>query len=394
MMDLYVSPFEFGAVGDGRHDDTLALQSALAAAQSRKQSVTLTGGIFCTDCLTLLPGVSVTAEPTWGYRRNGNAVLVPLRAEQPYLLDCSNATGVTLRGLCVDGGHMGENMHGIYCHRSTINRDLGEHTVRIEDCQIKGFTGDGAHLEGIWAISVRGSHFHDNAGYGFYLDGTDAFVVDNWFSGNGIGFGSDTWNSAVNFTSNRVEWNKRCGLRLCGSMRYNVTGNYFDRSFGPAIVIEDAKNYHKRLEKTHTVMPYAITITGNNIVRSGKEAVPDSDDDCHILMKNAVGVTITSNTFNVWKDDGRHGRVSPWNGIIYENCSHCVIAHNTMLPGAVKALFVDRGGHNTGVTVMDNVGDTVPEKAWHCQDPFTPVHFMSEGHAPWFSEKLQGENND
>ena len=177
-------------------------------------------------------------------------------------------------------------------------------------------------------------------------------------------------------------------------MRYNITGNYIDRSFGPAIIIESAPNYHERIGRSHTVIPFAITITGNTIVRSGKNAEPDSDNDCHILMKKAAGISIVGNTFNVWKDDGRNGRVSPNYGIILEECSHCVIANNAMLPGAVKELILDRGGHGEQVIIKDNVGAPVPEAAWDSQDPFTPVHFMSQGNAPWYSEKLAGENNE
>ena len=100
------------------------------------------------------------------------------------------------------------------------------------------------------------------------------------------------------------------------------------------------------------------------------------------------------NTFNIWKDDGRNGRISPFYGIITEKCAHCVITSNAMLPGAVKELIHDKGGHGEGMVVRDNAGAVLPEAAYDCQDPFTPVHFMSEGGAPWYSEQLEGENND
>ena len=73
---------------------------------------------------------------------------------------------------------------------------------------------------------------------------------------------------------------------------------------------------------------------------------------------------------------------------------HCVISDNVMLPGAVKELIHDKGGNGEGMVVKDNTGAILPEKAYGCQDPFTPVHFMSEGGAPWYSDMLAGENND
>lgn len=386
-------PRDFGAVGDGVTDDTAAFQAAIAEAAKGDGEVYVGAGTWRTGTLRIPENVSIYANPTWSYNTEGRTVLVPADPEQPCILDLSDAVGSTIRGLGLRGRHMGKNMHGISMGRDRRTRT--EHSIRIEDCQIAEFSGNGMNMVGVWAFSMRGSQCIYNDGYGLYLAGCDAFIVDNWFSVNGgPGFGGDTWNSAVNFTSNRIEWNKGCGISLRGGMRYNLTGNYFDRNHGPAIVIRDAKNFHKRLDKEHTIIPYGIAVTGNTIVRSGKSAEPGSDDDCHIFMHRAAGVTVTGNTFNVWKDDKRDGRVSPWYGIILEQCAHCVISSNAMLPGAVKQLILDRGGHGPGMTITANAGDAVPEAAWGIQDPFTPVHFMSEGGAPWYADQLKGESSD
>jgi hypothetical protein len=386
-------PRDFGAVGDGITDDTAALQATLDAAAESSGEVYLGPGVWRTRTLYVPQGVSIYSNPTWSYKTEGHTVLVPADPEQPCILDLTDAVGSTIRGIGLRGRHMGKNMHGVSMSRD--RREVLEHSIRIEDCQFAEFSGNGANMVGVWAFSMRGSQCFRNDGYGLYLDGCDGFIVDNWFGMNrGPGFGGDTWNSAVTFTSHRVEWNGGCGLSLRGGMRYNLPGNFFDRNHGPAIIIREAENYHKRLHKTHTVMPYAIAVTGNTFVRSGKSAEPGSDDDCHIFMHRAAGVTVTGNTFNVWKDDGRDGRVSPWYGVILEQCAHCVISSNAMLPGAMKELILDRGGHGPGVVISDNVGETVPAAAWGCQDPFTPVHLMSEGGAPWYADQLKGESNN
>lgn len=387
-------PKEFGAVADGVHDDTEAIRTAMEKAAEVKGRVHFTPGTYCTDVIFVPMQISVTAEPSWSYGRSGATVIMPVREDQECVFEISDAIGTTFHGLSLDGGEKGKNIHGMSMNRER-HVTKTEHSIRIDTCRMARFTGNGINMVGAWAVSMRHSQCIANAGYGFYLDGCDAFIVDNWFSGNGkAGFGGDTWNSAVNFTSNRVEWNRECGVKLMGGMRYNLTGNYFDRAFGPAIVIKDAPNFHKRLNKTHTVMPYAITVTGNTIVRSGRTAEPGSDDDCQIYMRKAVGCVISGNTFNVWKDDGRNGRISPWYGIILEKCAHCAITGNAMMAGAVKELIVDRGGHGEGMVIEHNTGIPLPEAAWECQDPFTPVHFLSEGGAPWYSEMLEGENND
>lgn len=394
MERYFIDPRDHGAVGDGEHDDTQAIRTAVARALEGCGNVRFSPGVYRTDCITVPMGVSLTATPSWSYSYRGRTVLVPLRADQECVLEVSDALGTTLEGICIDGLDLGECIHGVsMCRERHTTR--GEHSLRIENFQVRSCTGNGYNMVGAWAVCMRRSQAIGNRGYGFYLDGCDAFIVDNWFSGNGkAGFGGDTWNSAVNFTSNRVEWNRECGVSLRGGMRYNLTGNYFDRTFGPALVIEQAPNFHKRLHKEHTVMPYAITVTGNTFVRSGALAEPGSDRDCQIYMCGAAGVSICGNTFNVWKDDGRNGRISPMYGIILRSCAHCVITGNAMAAGALKELIRDQGDHGEGMVIENNTGVPVPESAWSCQDPFTPIHFLMEGGLPWYSEKLEGERNE
>ena len=391
---IYLDPKDFGAVGDGEHDDTEAIRAAMQQAAEKHCSVRFSAGVYRTDVIYVPQQIEVCAAVTWSYQFVGRTVLIPAHEDQECILEISDAIGTTFYGISLDGRGMGTNLHGMSMNRERhVTR--AEHSIRIDNCRVFNCSGNGINMVGAWAVSMRQSQCIGNKGYGFYLDGCDAFIVDNCFSGNGkAGFGGDTWNSAVNFTSNRVEWNRECGVKLMGGMRYNLTGNYFDRAFGPAIVIVDAPNFHKRLHKEHTVMPYAITVTGNTIVRSGATAEPGSNDDCQIYMRKAVGCTVTGNTFNVWKNDGQSGRISPWYGIILEKCAHCAITGNAMMAGAVKELILDRGGHGAGMVIANNTGIPVPEAAWECQDPFTPVHFLSEGGAPWYSEMLEGENNN
>lgn len=393
MTEYIVTPQEFGAKADGITNDTQAIQAAINEASEAGKTLFFPKGIYCTEELKIPDCIEINAQPTWSYSRPGKTIIIPANENQRSVFNVSNAIGTTIHGIEIDGRHLGQNLHGIYMNREehTLN---AEHSLRIDTCEIRNCTGNGIHAEGAWAISVRKSQCYGNEGYGMYLDGCDAFIVDNWFSANGkAGFGGETWNSAVNFTSNRIEWNKECGVRLSGSMRFNLTGNYFDRSYGPALIIEAAPNHHKRLNKNHTVIPFAITITGNNFVRSGKNAENESDMDCHIYMHKAAGITICANTFSVWKDDGKNGRISPGFGIIVDECADCTISNNVMLPGAVCELIHNKGSNGGNMIIKDNAGNIVPEKARNIQDPFTPIHFLSEGGAEWYKDELNGESN-
>lgn len=394
MYDYIVTPQDFGAKADGINNDTKPIASALAEASESGKTCFFPKGIYRTEEQKIPDGIEITAQPTWSYNLPGKTRLIPAEEDQRSVFNVSDAVGTTIYGIEIDGKHFGNCVHGIYMNREE-HTVRAEHSLRIDTCEIRNCTGNGIHAEGAWAVSVRKSQCYGNDGYGMYLDGCDAFIVDNWFSANGkAGVGGETWNSAVNFTSNRIEWNRECGVRLAGSMRFNLTGNYFDRSYGPALIIEAATNHHKRLNKDHTVIPFAITVTGNNFVRSGKAAGEKTDEDCHILLRRAAGITICANTFSVWKDDGRDGRISPSYGIIIDECADCVIADNVMLPGAVLELIRDKGGNGGNMIIRDNAGAVVPVKARGIRDPFTPVHFMSEGGAEWYSAELEGESNE
>ena len=391
---FFVTPYQFGAKGDGAADDTEAIAAALKKADETCGVLYFPAGTYKTDVITVPPGVVLKCEQTWSYQRCGRVSIIPAREDQPCLLDMSNAIGATVFGLDLDGRKMGTQMHGILTSREE-KTERDEHTFRVDNCRVHGFTGDGFHLRGFWAIWVRHSMAIANGGNGVYVDGCDAWFIDNVLANNGkAGFGGDTWNSAITFTGNRVEWNKECGVKLCGSIRFSLVANYFDRSYGPAIIVDSAPNYHRRLDRHHTVMPCCITITGNNIVRSGKGAEPGSDYDCQILLRNSAGVSITGNTFNVWKDDSSAGRPTPGYGIVVEKCAHCVISGNVMMAGATMELIHDKGGHGEQVIITDNAGAVIPEKALGSRDPFTPVHYMLEGDAPWYRDMLKGEKNN
>jgi hypothetical protein len=100
-----------------------------------------------------------------------------------------------------------------------------------------------------------------------------------------------------------------------------------------------------------------MTISGNFVKRSGKNASPDShEDSCQIRLERVRGITCTTNNLQVGRDDNGRGVWSPAYGIVYKQLQHCVISHNVLRDGALKELMVDLGGHGDGAVVNDNPG--------------------------------------
>ncbi|MCQ2431695.1 MAG: right-handed parallel beta-helix repeat-containing protein [Clostridia bacterium] len=344
----------YGAVGDGKTDCTKAIQAALDDAAQCRGVVTVPPGTYLTGKLTMGKGVSLEGHAAWSFRSYGASIFELNDPDAECLLDITGAFGCAIRGMSLNGKHLGKNIHGVKLYWDKYNGGSEEDTPTIDDCRIGHFTGDGVHLEHIWCFSVRHSMICFNAGAGLYIDGWDGFILDNWFSGNRMGgMTGGPCCASVTATGNRVEWNRLAGFYLPNSNCCNITGNYFDRSGGPALVLGTEKG-----------SSMAISVTGNLIYRSGKpyedadrNPLPFEDpyDNAHIRMTNCQNATITGNTFRLGRDDNGVGVFSPAFTVVMKNCHHCAVRSNSWGGGCLQEGFVDLGGCHD-MTVGDNIG--------------------------------------
>jgi len=337
----------FGAAGDGKADDTTAVQMALDAAAVVRGTVSFPAGTYLCSELHVAPHVGLAGEPTWSYRHFGGGTIKLADEKATCLVNLTGAFGATVTGLCLDGAGLGESVHGILVDKPDYGQQ--EDTPRIERCRVAGFSGDGIRLERIWCFSVRHCMSAHNGGCGLRLRGWDGFILDNWFSGNrGAGFGAYDENASNTLTGNRIEWNRSGGIVICGGNHYNVGNCYIDRSGGPAISL---------LPRGETPCSI-ISVTGSVIWRSGKPEWTDKGDhsSAHVHFEHVHGLTFTGNAMSVGRDDGGRGEWSPDFGIVYGRLENSVIAGNTLHDGAHKELLVDLGRHGPGVIVRDNPG--------------------------------------
>lgn len=342
---------DFGAVGDGKTDDTRALQRALDAAAEMADTVTLRAGIYPTSQLRLHSRTGLFAHPTWSYRAPGGAILKLIDPDAQSLLLIDNQQGVHVEGVSLISG-VESHAHGItlFHDQQGWPRET-ESTFRLERCRIDGFGGDGLHLDKAWAFSVRSCMISHNKRHGIRLAGCDGFLLDNWISGNGgCGFKTESWNGSTTFTGNRIEWNRFAGIHIQGGFAYQFTGNYIDRSGGPGILIEGRAPEKARSDH--------LALTGNIIYRSGKYQTDPDDtrNNCQVRLTDSDGLTFIGNTIMVGQDDKHSGTFTPAFGLVLQNLRASVVAHNVLHRGAMRRLLEDLDGHDDLTVIENNPG--------------------------------------
>ena len=339
-----------GAKGDGKTDDTKAIQAAIDEAGKAGGAVFVPPGIYQASELQLRSNVGLYGIAGWDYRHSGGSVIRLADAKAKCLLNISGTSGVTIEGLALAGANLGSGIHGILVDKPALGRQ--EDSFRIQTCQIAWFTGDGLSLKYAWAWCIRHSMVAFNAGDGIRLLGYDSFISDCWLSGNkGAGLGARGNNGMAMLTGNRIEWNLH-GIYAESGNSYNVTGNCIDRNsqYGLAVLPQEGHG------SAHW------TITGNHFRGSGRVADADTYESSQIRLEKVTGATVVGNSLRCERGGGRGGattRFFPSYGIVYQGLSNSVIANNVLHQCAVKQLLVDLGGHGEGAVIKDNPGSLV-----------------------------------
>ncbi len=317
---------EYGAKGDNFTDDTAAIQKAIDEAGECEGTVFFPAGNYRVGQLILHPNIALKAEPVWSYRTVTGAVLSLNDYNAKCLLDVTDAHGVHIFGLCLDGKNKGENIHGIAVLRDTPSKQ--EDMFQIEKCRIGCFTGDGVHFDRVWAYWIKHSQIIFNSGNGIFNCGTGGFLLDNFITANlGKGYCNDETSLHINITAigNRIEWNRGGGMYLTNALTGTLSNNIFDRSGGTALYLGGDRG------------AVGININNNIFFRSSKPSYGYDSPECdsHVFMDHAKGITFSGNSFMAGRDD-IDGDLSPKYGMVLKDVSHAVISGNSLYYGAVE----------------------------------------------------------
>jgi hypothetical protein len=336
---------QFGAKGDGQSDDTKAIQAAIDAG-IHGGAVFLPPGVYLSSELHLRPHVSLIGIAGWSYRSPGGSVIRLGDPNAASLLNITGASGVSIDGLSLEGGTSRRKNTWDSAQQAGLrqrggclpNRAFEDRTLQRR----RRATGP--------SLVFLDSPLHDRAQWrrrciapGVGRIPAGQLVL--WEPRRRIrARGTRTHPVRSPPTGSN---GTREGILLVGGDGYNITGNFFDRSGGCALVLRKGANGPCE----------QMSITGNFLKRSGKTAKPESYDSGQARFEGARGVTFSGNNLEVGRDDGGGGQWSPSYGIIYRDLQHCVISNNVLHDGAIpKNSWRTWAGNETGVVVKDNPG--------------------------------------
>ena len=339
---------DFGAKGDGKTNDSVAIQSAIDKAGQVEGVVYFPSGKYICGGLKMHPHTTLLGDAQWIFRTEQHgAVLILDSAERDCMIDITGAFGARIKGLTLEGiRDAKKEIHGIFLNNKKYAKKEDTHV--IDDVKVQKFSGHGLYLKRSWLFIIRHSQFMANKGCGVMLEGWDGFVTDNQFSGNGShGFGCENHGATVMFTANRVEWNKGCGLYIPDGNTWNITGNSFDRNWGAGLKI--GKN------KGNTT---GISVTGNVFRRCGKDpsTLGNGEISANVIFENARGLSFVGNAFRAGRDDGGKGKFTPEYGFAIKNIDYSVVSNNVLHLGYMKDILLDFGGHGKNFVFENNVG--------------------------------------
>ncbi len=314
---------DFGAIGDGVADDTLALRNALAALPGPGGVLYFPPGRYLTDTLFPPHHVTLRGDAAYGYQESGGTVLSPVRACIPRLIDLNGKRGVRIEGLTLHGRDLEGGITGIYSSRGTGH----EQHIVIDNCRIEHFSGSAVHLSESHVWILRHSIFFSNGRHGLDAETSfDGWIHDCQFVANG-GWGVVAGNS-ISLHGSRIEHNRAGGLTVNRyySQHLQICGNLFCSDHGPALEMLPGN-------------VRAIAVTGNTLRNAGRSPDGNPNRDCHAHLDGVQGLTFTGNVLHVlWCNN-------PSTGLILRNLKHSVVANNTLFKGATKELIRDLGGH-------------------------------------------------
>lgn len=367
---------DFGAVGDGVADDTVAIQAAL---DSSANSVYFPSGTYLVKNATNTAAGDVLVLPSnitlFG---DGASSVIKLGAhttEGHRVLRVANQTNVVIRDICVDGDKA--NQTAPADEQSHCVLILDSSNVSVQNCVLKNAKGDGVYWggnanPGSTNILIDGCSFDGNVRQGISgVRGEYVRIVNNDIAnttGNAPGAGIDLESNNFGDTLNEIV-----------IANNNIRGNFwgvFVHELAPARQVTITGNTFSDNRTTDIFCRgNGVVITGNTFYLNNKQvASPGTAIDVSVCNS----VTITGNSIVGNYNVNERGGIR-----IFPSCENIIVSNNTIKdtssPAFQVVLTTVAGNDVKGIVFTENTmlncivaGSTSPVMAFTAAASGTP----------------------
>jgi len=271
----------YGARGDGRHDDTAAIQKAINSLPATGGTVFVPSGTYLINAVT---SVRLRSQMHLQLASDAKLVCKPNSSEKAYVLYVYRVSDVEISGGQIIGdrdGHLGTTGEWGHCIQLR-----GANRVTIRDMRLSKGWGDGismgaAYVSGVWRVSndvaianiistqnrrqalsigrttnvrVYDSEFSHTRGTapecGIDIEPdppgeTRTVWIENCRINDNAKYGLLVWNNANDVTVKgcTVESNYSCGIVTHGCSNVNLTGNLIRNNSATGVYIQDKSQY-------------------------------------------------------------------------------------------------------------------------------------------------------
>lgn len=213
---LYLTPEQFGAIGNGITDDSTAFQNMINYINNIVPTKQFTDEASCLDYTKIsfiFNGQYALSKPltfsnTYGLILNNLKLIATNNFEGSYLLELNNVTRQTI----INGCYLNGNMKANTC-LGLLNYSLG---IKIDNCEISHFFNYGIYASDKAHETIISNTKINQVEYGERY-GNDTTIWDSIPTGNGTGLFLDTERHDNQFNNLVINYCKTNALTVLGS---------------------------------------------------------------------------------------------------------------------------------------------------------------------------------